>query len=87
MTHVYLVIPEGVTAHSPAAVCATRYEATEVAEKLWKQSDGYHSFAIECRRLGKVYSTFPLGIYSHRSPTTRPSQIEQINERDVEGRY
>lgn len=84
MTHVYLVVPQGVSDHSPAAVCGTRDEATKIAEDLWKRSDGYHGFAIECRRLGKVYETFSLG--STYSPTTtEPPRIEQVNERDVGG--
>jgi hypothetical protein len=87
MTHVYLVVPEGVEAKSPAAVCTTREEATVIAEALWRKSDGYHSFAIECRRLGKTYHTFSLGLVGVLKPTTKPSVIEQVPEREVEGRY
>lgn len=82
---VYIVIPEGVSAQSPPAVCATRHEATKIAEDLWRDSDGYHTFRVECRRLGKVYDTFLKGLYGHRMPTTRPPVIEQVNERDVDG--
>ena len=83
LTHVYLVVPEGVSAKNAAAVCTARFRAEKIAEDLWKKSDGYHSFRIECRRLDTVYNTFPLGGYLGREPTTRPPEIEHVTEREM----
>lgn len=85
MTHVYVLIPVGIGAQSPAGVFTRRNLAHKAAETLWKNSDGYHEFRVECRRLDAIYDTFSRRSIPHRT-TTKPPKIEHVNERDV-GRY
>lgn len=84
MTHVYIIVPEGVNDQLIPAVFTTRAAAQAAARELWRDSDGYHALRVERRELNKVYDTYSrYNDITGRRATKKPSKIEYVPEHQV----
>jgi hypothetical protein len=62
--YLYILVPVGVSEQAPAGIFRGRGQAEKAAERLWKESDGYHTFEVHEMNVGVVYDSFSRGLYS-----------------------